>query len=161
MSAFLLRIPTPAPYFHPLFLISQISPSPNPSFKKGGGLRGPSYGWYYFVRYSSELAQLVPLASPWGRSTHYSDRLYDFSVNIPRWYKDVYVNSFFPCAATLWNSLPIECFPLTCDLSDLKSRINRHLNCRFFLNRLPLCFNLFVLLFLVTPCFVVPVQPCR
>ena len=45
---------------------------------------------YYFGRCSSELAQLVPLP------THYSDRLHDFSVTIPRCYKDVYVNSFFP-----------------------------------------------------------------
>ena len=62
-----------------------------------------------------------------GRSTHYSDRLYDFSVNILGWYKDIYVNSFFPHTARLWNSLPIECFPLTYDLSGVKSRINRHL----------------------------------
>ena len=39
----------------------------------------------------------------------------------------VYVNSFFPRTARLWNSLPIECFPLTYDLSGFKSRINRHL----------------------------------
>ena len=26
-----------------------------------------------------------------------------------------------------WNSLPIECFPLTYDLDDIKFRINRHL----------------------------------
>ena len=31
---------------------------------------------------------------------------------------------------------------------------------RFFLNRFPVCFNLFVLLFLVTSCLVVAVQPC-
>ena len=41
-------------------------------------------------------------------------------------YKDVYVNSFFPRTARLWNSLPIECFPLTYDLSGFKSRINRY-----------------------------------
>ena len=29
-----------------------------------------------------------------------------------------------------------------------------------FLNRFPVCFNLFVLLFLETPCLVVAVQPC-
>ena len=29
--------------------------------------------------------------------------------------------------ARLWNSLPVECFPLTYDLSGFKSRINRHL----------------------------------
>ena len=52
--------------------------------------------WYYFGRCSSELAQLVPLPFSRGRSTHYSERLHDFSVTIPRCYKDVYVNSFFP-----------------------------------------------------------------
>ena len=36
---------------------------------------------------------------------------------------NVYVNSFFPCAARLWNSLPIECFPLTYDHNGSKSRI--------------------------------------
>ena len=68
---------------------------------------------YYFGRCSSELAELVPLPYSRGRSTHYSDRLHDFSVTIPRCYKDVYVNSFFPRTARLWNSLPIDCFPLT------------------------------------------------
>ena len=48
---------------------------------------------YYFGRCSSELAQLVPLPFSPDRSTHYSDRLHDFSVTIPRCYKDVYVNS--------------------------------------------------------------------
>ena len=64
---------------------------------------------YYFDRCSSELAQLVPLLFSQGRSTRYSDRLHDFSVTIPRCYKDVYVNSFFPRTARLCNSLPIEC----------------------------------------------------
>ena len=82
---------------------------------------------YYFGRCSSELAQLVPLPYSRGRSTRYSDRLHDFSVTIPRCYKDVYVNSLFPRTARLWNSLPIECFPLTYDLSGFKSRINRYL----------------------------------
>ena len=80
---------------------------------------------YYFG--SSELAQLVPLPFSRGRSTRYSDRLHDFSVTIPRCYKDAYVNSFFPRTAKLWNSLLIECFPLTYDLSGFKSRINKHL----------------------------------
>ena len=54
---------------------------------------------YCFGRCSSELAQLVPLPFSRGRSTRYSDRLHDFSVTIPRCYKDVYVNSFFPRTA--------------------------------------------------------------
>ena len=81
----------------------------------------------YFGRCSSELAQLVPLPFFRGRSTRYSDRLHDFSVTIPRCYKDVYVKSFFPRTARLWNSLPIECFPLTYNLNGFKSRINGHL----------------------------------
>ena len=80
---------------------------------------------YYFARCSSELAQLVPVPFSRGRSTLYSDRLHDFSVTIPRCYKDV--NSFFPRTAKLWNSLPTECFPLTYDLTGFNSRINRHL----------------------------------
>ena len=54
-----------------------------------------------------------------------------------------HVNSFFPPTDRLWNSLPIECFPLTYDLSGFNSRINRHLLtvgsfflCRFFLKKL-------------------------
>ena len=82
---------------------------------------------HYFGRCSPELARLVPLPFSQRRSTRYSDRLHDFSVTIPRCYKDVYVNSFFPRTAKLWNSLPIECFPLTYDLNGFKSRINRHL----------------------------------
>ena len=72
---------------------------------------------YYFSRCSSELAQLVPLPFSQGRSTHYSDRLHDFSVTISRSFKDVYVNTFFPRTARLWNSPLIECFPLTYNLN--------------------------------------------
>ena len=80
---------------------------------------------YYFGRCSSELAQLIPLPYSRQRSTRYSDTLHDFSVTIPRCYKDVYVNSFFP--PRLWNSLSIEDFPLTYDPSGFKSRNNRYL----------------------------------
>ena len=62
---------------------------------------------YFFVRCSLELAQLVPLPFSQGRSSRYSDRLHDFSVTIPRCYNDVYINSFFPRTARLWNSLSI------------------------------------------------------
>ena len=79
---------------------------------------------YYFGRCSSELAGLVPIPYFCGRSTCYSNRLHDFSITIRRCDKYVYVNSFFPHTAILQNSLPIECFPLTYDLNDLKSRLN-------------------------------------
>ena len=57
---------------------------------------------YYFGRCSSELAQLVPLPFTLGRYTRYSDRLLYFSVTIPRCYKGIYVNSFFPRTTRLW-----------------------------------------------------------
>ena len=82
---------------------------------------------YYFGRCSSELVRLVPPRFSRGRSTRYSDGLHNFSFTIPRCCMDVYVNSFFPCTAKLWNSLPIECSPLTYDHSGFKSRITRHL----------------------------------
>ena len=116
---------------------------------------------YYFGRCSSQLAQLVPLPYSRGRSIVI---LIDCTIFLSP-FLDVTRMSmptvFFPRTARLWNSLPIECFPLTYDLSGFKSRIKRYLfNCRFFLNRFPVCFNLFVLPFLVTPCLVVAAQPC-
>ena len=41
--------------------------------------------------------------------------------------KNLNLQSFIPCTTILWNSLPIEYFTLTYDLSSFKSRINRHL----------------------------------
>ena len=77
--------------------------------------------WYYFGRCSYELAELVPLPYCRRRSTGYFYRLHDFSVTIPRCYKDVYINSLFTGTARLWDSVPLEYFPLTYDLSGFKS----------------------------------------
>ena len=87
--------------------------------------------YFPFGKCSSELAQRVVFPFSRGRSTRYSDRLNGFSLTTPRCYKDVYVSSFFPRTARLWNSLPIKCFHLTYDLSGFKSRIKRQLlkNC--------------------------------
>ena len=82
---------------------------------------------FYFGRCSSELVQLVLLPFSQLRSTCYSDRLHDFSATIPRCYNDVYVNIFFSHTARFWNSLSIECFPLTYDLNGFKTRSNTHL----------------------------------
>ena len=68
---------------------------------------------YCFGRCSSELAEVFLLPYFNGRYTCYSNRLHDFSVTIPGYYKDVYVSSIFPRTARLWNSLREECFPLT------------------------------------------------
>ena len=89
---------------------------------------------YYFGRCSSELAELVPLPYSRGRSTYYSDRLHDFLLP----FLDVTRMS----------------------MSTVSFLTHQTFNCRFFLIRFPVCFNLFVLLFLDTPCLIVAVQPC-
>ena len=43
---------------------------------------------YYFCRCLSELVQLIQLPCTRGTSSRYSDRLHDFSVTLPRCYKD-------------------------------------------------------------------------
>ena len=70
--------------------------------------------WFHFLFFKGGLLVI-------------QDRLHDFSVSTPRCYKDDYVKSFFPRTVRLWNSLPIECFPLTYNLNCFKSRIKRHL----------------------------------
>ena len=78
---------------------------------------------YYFGKCSPELTQLVSLPYFRGRYTHFFDSLHDFSVTIP-----VYVNSsFLRTAGILWNSMPVECFPLTYDLNCFKSITDKHL----------------------------------
>ena len=48
------------------------------------------------------MVQLVPLPYLEGDLLNKdSDRLHDFSVTIPSRDKDVYINTFFPCATTL------------------------------------------------------------
>ena len=81
---------------------------------------------HYFGRCSSELAQLVLLPYSHGRPYHYFDRIHDFSITIPRNYKDVYASSFFPHMARFWNLLSVECFSLIYGLNGFKFRINRH-----------------------------------
>ena len=80
---------------------------------------------YYCGKCSCEQAELDPLPHSHWRSTCYTNRLHDFSATIPRCYKDVYVNSFFPSTDRLWNSLPAEFFPLIYDLNGFKSISNQ------------------------------------
>ena len=94
---------------------------------------------YYLSRCSSGLGQLVPLLYSEGRITGYSDRLPNFSVTIPRCYKDDHLSCFFPGTGRPQNFLPKKCCT----------------SCRFFLNSVTVYFNLFVFVLLVTPCLVV------
>ena len=101
-----------------------VGPSLEPMVRRGNVASLSLFYRYYFGRRSSELAQLVPLPYSQGRCTRYSDRLDDFSVTIPRCYKDVYVNSFFT-HTTRYSAYRMLSFDY--DLSGFKSRINRHL----------------------------------
>ena len=60
------------------------------------------YCWQNFsisITYADrhELAQLVLVPCSCGRSPRYSYRLHDFYVTIPRYFENVFGNSFFPC----------------------------------------------------------------
>ena len=82
---------------------------------------------YYFSRCSSELAELLHFLF---LEVLLLVILLDCMIFLsysPICYKDVYVNSFFPRTARLWNSLPIEFFPLTYDLNRFNSKISRYL----------------------------------
>ena len=50
-----------------------------------------------------------------------------FSVIIFRCCEDVFGSTSFPFTTRLWNSLPDECFSLSDDLNDFKSKVNGHL----------------------------------
>ena len=67
---------------------------------------------YHFDRCSSELAHLFPLPFSRGGSTVI---LIDCMIFLSPFLDvtKIYVNSFFPRTVKLWNSLPIECFPLS------------------------------------------------
>ena len=92
---------------------------------------------------------------------HYSNRL-NFSVNIPKCCKDVYVKNFFPCTARIQNSLPEECFPLTYNLNGFDSGVNRQLFSLGFFSSAFLYPFIFSSSFScnVTPSLIVDVQPC-
>ena len=88
---------------------------------------GLSLFYRYYFGITFIWTEVVPFPYSRGRSTSCSDRLQDFSVTIPRCYKDFYVNSFFPRTGRLWNYLLIVCFPLTYDLSGFRPRTDRQL----------------------------------
>ena len=73
----------------------------------------------YFIRCLIELDKLVPLPYSPGRPL----AIYplDFSVTIPRFFKDVHVKYFFSRTARPWNSSNAVCF-----LDGFKFVVNRH-----------------------------------
>ena len=76
---------------------------------------------------------MVPFSYFCERSTHYFNRLLDFSVTVPRCYKDVYVNVRISMSVNFFAQgdsiifLPTECFPITYDLNGFRPRVNWYL----------------------------------
>lgn len=86
---------------------------------------------YYHGRCSSELAAAVPCHKSFVRSTRAASSSNPFAVSVPRSRTKLYKNSFFPRTSVMWNSLPLDCFPLNYDLQKFKVAVNK----------LPLCSN--------------------
>ena len=80
-----------------------------------------------------KLADQILLSYSCGRPCCYFNRMYDFSVSIPRSYKDVYVSSTFSHTVRLLNFLHAKLFPLIYDLNGFMPRVNWHIF-GFFLN---------------------------
>lgn len=67
--------------------------------------------------YLDELVELISFPLPYPRSTRYVDSIHNLAVSIPRLWKEIYANSFFPCIIRHWSFLPAYCFPLTYNLN--------------------------------------------
>ena len=61
-----------------------LAASLKPLAPHGNGTSLSFFYSYYFGRFLSELAELVPLPPSCGSSTSYSNRLHNFSVSFPR-----------------------------------------------------------------------------
>ena len=80
---------------------------------------------YYHAKCSAELADLVPPRRVNVRTTRFSERLHKYDVRPPLCKRNFYQLSFFPRTASLWNSLPPNCFPPQYNIGVFKSRVNR------------------------------------
>ena len=86
---------------------------------------------------------------------------------LQKWICRILVLSLLPFMNPWWNLLKVRCYKMSLSivsfLAQLHSKLSVyrmlsfHFNYSFFLNRFPVCCNIF---FLVTPWFVVAVQPC-
>ena len=106
--------------------------------------------WICWIRYRSRctgqlLLHLLPLLKPWLINEMYLSQVFfigitlvDVHLNWLNWFcslillagslifQTICMLFLSPFTARLWNSFPIECFPLTYDLNVFKSRIKRH-----------------------------------
>ena len=83
---------------------------------------------FYHGRCSAELLSLVPPPKVSQRVTRLSSQCHPFTVAVPLCRKSFYSRSFFPRTSSMWNSLPLSCFPAAYDLHSFKSRVNSFLS---------------------------------
>ena len=79
---------------------------------------------YFHGRCASSLAELVPQAKIFRRSTRLCASSHPYTLSVPRCRTRRYQNTFFPRATSLWNSLPGACFPPSYDLAQFKRNVN-------------------------------------
>ena len=85
---------------------------------------------YYNGKCSQELQKMVPCCKTFGRNTRYSTRVqknHPHFLQVEGIYPKYHMDSFFPRTASLWNTLPSDCFPDSYDLDFFKKRVNKFL----------------------------------
>ena len=87
---------------------------------------------YVFYRYfhgkcATSVSYLAPPGRVFKRETRLSACSHPYTQALPRCRTKSYSNSFFPRAASLWNSLPGACFPPSYNLDCFKKNINSYL----------------------------------
>jgi hypothetical protein len=80
---------------------------------------------YYFGLCSSELQEIIPRPIIYRKTTRKATNLNPYLVSIDRCRTSSHATSFIPRTAVLWNKLPLDVFPLSRNLQQFKSRINR------------------------------------
>ena len=80
---------------------------------------------YYFGLCSSKLQKIVPRPVVYRKNTRKAPNLNPYLVSIDRCRTSSHASSFIPKTAALWNKLPVDVFPLTRNLQQFKTRINK------------------------------------
>ena len=80
---------------------------------------------YYNGKCSNELHEMVPPRRTFVRNTRFSSNAHPHFLEIETSHQNFHMQSFFPRTATLWNSLPADCFPESYNLVSFKKRVNR------------------------------------
>ena len=81
---------------------------------------------YYNGKCSKELQEMVPPRRTFVRNTRFASNAHPHFLEVET-HQNFHMQSFFPRTATLWNTLPANCFPDGYNLVSFKKRVNRFL----------------------------------